>query len=404
MPWSEASVVDQRKEFVTLALKEYANVRELCRRHRISAKTGYKWIARYHAGGDAALADRSRRPRTSPTKTPPEAEAAVLAVRDAHPAWGARKIAARLVADGVADVPAVSTVNAVLARNGRIAEDESDRHKPHVRFERDEPDELWQMDFKGHVATDAGRCHPLTVLDDHSRFALVLAACADESAGTVRELLTDTFRRYGMPEKLLCDNGPPWGTAGNGEGHTELSAWLMRLGIGVLHGRPYHPQTQGKDERFHRTLKAEVLAGRQLADLVSAQRAFDLWRPDYNLRRPHEALGMKVPADRYRPSPRAFPETLPALEYGPGDDVRMVQHGGWVSWKGRRFRVGKAFHGQPVALRPTDRDGVAAVRFGRHVIAEIDLRRYDDDACRTVPDPGSRPAPEAASAPVIGGG
>src|SRR5262249_318454 len=163
--------------------------------------------------------------------------------------------------------PSVSTVTAILGRHGRIDAAESVKRQAFERFERAAPNELWQMDYKGHFTLAQGRCHPLTVIDDHSRYALGLRACRDESQPTGKGEVGGIFRRYGLPERMLMDNGPPWGAGGAGQGHTRLGVWLLELGIAVSHGRPYHPQTQGKDERFHRTLKAEAIGRRQFADL-----------------------------------------------------------------------------------------------------------------------------------------
>lgn len=374
MPWQEASAMSLRREFVHLAWQEGANVRALCRRFAISPATAYKWLGRA-AAGDALLADRSRRPRRSPARTPAAQEALVLAVRDAHPAWGARKLVAALARRGHAGLPAPSTIQAILRRHGRIDPTDPSTQGAWQRFERSHPNELWQMDFKGHVplAAGHGRCHPLTVLDDHSRFALGLEACADETATTVRARLTGLFRRYGLPEAMLMDNGAPWGDEG-GQPYTVLTTWLIRLGIAVAHGRPRHPQTQGKEERFHRTLKAEVLREPPFPDLADAQARFDRWRALYNLERPHQALGYAVPADRYHPSPRPFPDALTPIEYGPDDLVRRVFAPGRITVHGRPYRVGRAFVGQPVALRPTQETDRYAVYFCQQQITTLDLR------------------------------
>jgi len=208
MPWREVSVMEQRREFVRLALQEGVNRRELCRRFGVSPQIGYKWLARF-AAGEAALADRSRRPHASPGRVAASIEALALAVRDAHPAWGARKIARCLVRDGHA-APAVSTVHEILRRNGRVVPPAGAPGQPYRRFEKEAPNLLWQMDFKGHMPLgDGASCHPLTMVDDHSRFALCLAACADEQGGTVRTHLESTFRRYGLPEAMFVDNGGP---------------------------------------------------------------------------------------------------------------------------------------------------------------------------------------------------
>ena len=271
-------------------------------------------------------------------------------------------------------VPSASTITEILRRNGRLDETVADRHRAFVRFEHGAPNDLWQMDFKGHFALSQGRCHPLTLVDDHSRFSPGLEACADEQATTVRERLSAIFRRYGLPWRMLVDNGAPWGDDRKSR-HTWLTIWLLRLGIAVSHGRPYHPQTQGKAERFHRSLAEEVLAGPPLKGLAEYQKRFDAWRHVYNAERPHEAIGMAVPLQRYRPSSRPFPESLPPLDYDSADIVRKVDTTGRLYWRGRPFRVGKALQGQAVAIRPTRTDGRYDVCIGAHAIATIDLKQ-----------------------------
>jgi transposase InsO family protein len=372
MPFCEVSIVDQREEFVRLASQPAANVRLLSRRYGISPTTGYKWLGRYARLGREGLSDRSRRPRQSPLRSAPEMEQKVVWVRQRHPAWGARKIRYRLLALGIEGVPASSTVHAILVRHGWIDPKESAKHRAFQRFEHEAPNRLWQMDFKGDFATAQGRCYPLTVLDDHSRFAVGLQACANQQTSTVKERLSAIFRRYGLPDRMTMDNGSPWGSDAEHR-YTPLTAWLIRLEVGVSHSRPYHPQTQGKDERFHRTLGLELLNNRSFRDLGQLQRSFDDWRHLYNLERPHEALGMAVPASRYQPSPRAFPETLPPILYNSQDIVRKVQQGGEIWFRGRPFKIGNAFYGYPVALHPSPLDGVFLVFFCRQQVASINL-------------------------------
>jgi len=375
MPWQELSVMEQREEFVRLALLPGANVSELCRRFGISRDTGHRTLKRYAAQGHAGLSDRSRRPHGSPSRTAASTEAEILRIRCEHNnAWGARKIARVMEREGFADVPALSTITEVLRRHGKLEERAARHRGPFIRFEREAPNELWQMDFKGHFALSRGRCHPLTAIDDHSRFALVLDACADEQEKTVRERLTAGFRRYGMPFSMLTDNGPPWGSPA-GWRHTTLSVWLMRLGIDVHHGRPFHPQTQGKDERFHRTIDEEVLNGNSFADHAVCQVAFDRFRHSYNYERPHDALALETPASRYRPSVRSFPETLTEIAYWPGDIVRKVDSDGFISFKNQPFRIGQPFRKQPVALRAVDRDGCFDVFFCANKIGAVDLTK-----------------------------
>jgi transposase InsO family protein len=381
----EVSVMEQKLAFVMFAEREGANLRGLCRRFGISRTTGYKWLERYRLAGPAGLIELSRRPKASPLRTASAIEGKVLEVRErSNNVWGGRKIKRTLQDRGEAGIPAASTITAILRRHDRLTEAGSAQHSgPWQRFERESPNELWQMDFKGHFALHSGRCHPLTVLDDCSRFSLVLAACGDEQGGTVRRELIKAFRRYGLPLAMLMDGGSPWSDPG-GEPLTRFSAWLMRLGVRVAHGRPRHPQTQGKEERFHRTLKAEVVNGRSFRDLADCQRAFDEWRPRYNHERPHEALDMATPGERYRPSPLSFPEVLAPIDYAPGDQVRKVDGDGFISFRNRPWRISKALRGEPVALRPTADDGVYAVHYCAHRVTTLDLRQGDSEACGLV--------------------
>lgn len=372
MPWRKVSAVELREEFVMLARREGSNVRELCRRYGVSPTTAYKWLGRYASEGRSGLADRSPRPRASPGRTAVAMEERVLALRERHPAWGGRKLRRRLRDLGVADVPSASTITAILRRFGRLDDAAAAQHRAMTRFEHATPNDLWQMDFKGHFAIGQGRCHPLTVIDDHSRFALGLEACANERWTTVQARLTALFRRYGLPWRLLSDNGSPWGNDGDSR-HTLLTVWLLRLDIAISHGRPYHPQTQGKAERFHRSLMAELLTRQPFADLDECQYHFDAWRQIYNTERPHQAIGLQVPLARYRASERPFPETLPPIEYELTDIVRRVDAEGRISFHNQSLRISKAFRGHHVALRPTDQDGRFDVCFGLHPIASINL-------------------------------
>ncbi|QYA06165.1 IS481 family transposase [Agrobacterium larrymoorei] len=370
MAWREVSVVDQRSEFVMLASLEGANVSALSKRFGISRQTGYLWLRRAKAG--ETVQDRSRRPHSSPFRTPDDLERSVVDIRDEHPAWGARKIARRMRDLGM-EPPCVSTVHAVLSRHGRIGARPSER-MANGRFEREAPNLLWQMDFKGRIQMACGNwCYPLTIIDDHSRFAIAIEACPNEQLETVRARLEAIFRRYGMPMAIYCDNGNPWG-AGVPNQWTRLRVWLLKLGIELIHSRPYHPQGRGKNERFHRSLKAEVTDFTTLLDQAHAQKAFDRWRRIYNHHRPHEALGMAVPASRYRPSSRAFPNQLPEPIYDRSEIVRCVSSTkGYVSFKGKTWRVPNAFRNERLAIRSLNRTGLYGVFFGATQVAKINL-------------------------------
>ena len=272
MPWPLKNLLTMRQEFVSLASQEGVNVRELCRRFEISPTVGYKWLKRYRQAGPPGLADRSRRPGRSPQRTAPELERLVVGLRREHPAWGARKLRRRLTDLGHRDLPATSTITDILHRHGLITPERSQAAQPFQRFERAAPNQLWQVDFKGHFALSHGRCHPLCALDDHSRYNVLLAACADQQERTVRAHLTDAFRRHGLPDGVLWDNGSPWGATG--DEYTGLDVWLMRLGIRVHHGRAYHPQTQGKEERFSSHLAGRSVGLRRLAGPPAGANSF----------------------------------------------------------------------------------------------------------------------------------
>jgi transposase InsO family protein len=370
MPWKEASAMSLRLEFVLLALRNGVNLRSLCRRFGVSAPTAYKWIERYREGGVGALADRSRRPQRSPFQTSTTMEQAIVEMRS-HQGWGGRKIHRRLKNLGHQNVPAPSTITEICRRNGLCSAPERPQ-RDLQRFEASAPNLLWQIDFMGDFALYQGRCYTLTVLDDHSRFSLGISACSNQQHDTVKRQLQTTFRRYGLPQRILADNGGPWGSCGN-DGYTQLAAWFFHLGITLSHSRVCHPQTLGKDERFHRTLQYELVSRRTFTTLDDCQNHYDRWRTIYNCERPHEALRMAVPASRYQPSPQEFPEILPPIEYGADDFVRKVDTKGTISFQNRTFKIGRGFSGYPVALRPTTTDGLYNVYFCHQLIDHVDL-------------------------------
>lgn len=372
MPWKEVNLVSLRKEFIQLASQEDVCMNLLCHRFGISTKTGYKWLHRYQSEGIEALQDLSRRPHHSPNRSAPEIEEAIVHLRKAHPAWGARKLRRRLETIHGGYWPSVSTITSILHRHGFINPSESTKHKAWQRFEATASNDLWQMDFKGHFPIGTEPCHPLTILDDHSRFNLGLYACLNQTRDTVQQHLTAVFRRYGLPACIITDNGMPWG-APDCESYTGLNVWLMRLGVLVSHSRPKHPQTMGKDERFHRTLKAEAITGYYFNTFMDCQQHFDRWRRVYNLERPHDALGGNVPASRYQVSQRTFPESLPAIEYESDMLIRKVHDKGEIYFRSRMIRIGKAFRGLPVVVKPTQKDGVFDVYFIHSKISEFNL-------------------------------
>jgi transposase InsO family protein len=373
MPWKDASAMSLRSEFIALASGQGTNLSELARRFEISRKTAYKWLARARAG--ELPADRSRRPKSSPQRAAMALEAAIVDLRTAHPRWGARKLARVLHNRHFPGVPALSTITDILRRHGLIEPSASAQRTACKRFEHPSPNDLWQMDFKGTIIVGQGTCDPLTALDDHSRYNLVLRATTSQRGEIVQNALTDAFRRYGLPRCINTDNGNPWGVpSGRSSDLSTFAIWLVRVGIHLSWSAPGHPQTNGKEERFHRSFKAEVLQGRTFVDLAHAQRAFDEWRTIYNEVRPHEGIDLAVPADRYQPSPRPFPEVLPAIEYAPQDVVLKVDARGRTRLQHYDFVVSTALGGHYIAARPRDgEDGVFDLYFSHQKMGEIDL-------------------------------
>ena len=372
MPFLEKSKLSLKKEFITRNASGDLSMSELCRRYEISRPTGYKWVHRFCDEGVGGLDEKSRKPHESPARTRPEIESAVLEVRDEHPKWGARKIKKYLENRGHCGLPSPSTITAILGRHGRL-DTEGVVGGPWNRFEHEHPMDLLQMDFKGHFPIRDGRCHPLSLIDDHSRYLLGLEACRNERCETVQERLTEIFRRYGLPDSINTDNGPPWGSLGAHGQITALGLWMIRLGIKLSRSREYHPQTNGKVERFHSTLKAEVLQARSFNNIDECQATFDEWRDVYNFERPHQALDLKTPSERFQMSDRRFPEELPEIEYGPDDEIRKVHDGGIICFRGTRYRVGRELKGLPVAVRRTVDDGEFDVFCIRQRVLHINL-------------------------------
>lgn len=383
MPWQEWTVEKRRREFVEFAQQTGVSMREVCHRFGISPKTGYKVLQRYREEGEAGLTDRSRRPHASPTTTAPDLVATICDLRRQY-GWGGRKIHHYLQRQGGGGVPAPSTVTAILRREGLLTPDGPPVTGTFRRVERAASNDLWQMDFMGHRPLRQGRVHPLTILDDHSRYLLAVQALADERHVAVQEVLIGCFQRYGLPWTILTDNGPPWGTMG-APGWTQFHVWLLRLGITLWHGAPYHPQTQGKVERVHRTMSREVFGSQIFPDLRDTQAAFDAFRPVYNHDRPHDALANGVPHDRYRLSGRPYPEQLPEITYADDVTVRVVTAKGTIHYAGRRIQIGEAFQQLPVGLVATATDGVMQVRFAHHALGQVDLRPPRTEMCYLCP-------------------
>lgn len=367
MPWESRTVEKQRKAFAQAAM-QCSNFSALCREFGIDRHTGYKWKARYAA--QQPLTDRSRRPHKSPYRTPEKVERLILSVRKENPGWGAKTIRDVLLQEGHKNIPCTKTVNNILHRYGCISPEESEKRRPFVRFEKEQCNQMWQTDFKGEFRmADGSYCYPLTILDDHSRFSLEIAPRLS-TANVVIPVFSEVFREYGLPDSILSDNGAQF--AGFRKGYTQFERWLMDLDILPIHGRIKHPQTQGKIERFHRTMKQELLNHTAIANIDDAQQKFSRWRDKYNNIRPHEALGMKRPGEVYVPSQRQFVETVKPYEYGGAYHVIKVNSWGYVRFDKWQVYLSETMIDRYIEFRPSP-DGETFIACYRNFqIAEFD--------------------------------
>lgn len=365
MPWKDRTVKELREEFVCAA-KEAANFSSLCREFGITRKTGYKWVER--AKENEGLSDRSHIPFSIPSRTVPEIEDLIVSMRLDNPGWGGKKILQVLENRGYRNLPCIRTANNILKRNHCISPEESAKRSAFVRFQREHCNEMWQTDFKGDFALLNGeRCFPFDILDDCSRFCLKLEAKG--SMQGIRKSFENTFREYGMPKSILSDNGAQF--AGFRGGYTQFERWLMDLDISPIHGRIVHPQTQGKIERFHRSMKDELLKYAVFADLEEAASALNDWREKYNNLRPHEALNMKCPADVYTASTRKYPEKIRDYEYSGAYPLIKVNNWGYLRFDNIRVYLSETMADTRVEIHAVEGD-IFEVYYRNYRIAQID--------------------------------
>ena len=392
MAWQDVAPMEERVRFVLEATREAKGITGLCREFGISRKTGYKWLARYRAWGLDGLHELSRRPRASPTRIPAAVEALLLRERHRHRTWGPKKLRAVLATKYAVDpVPAVSTIGKLLQRHGLTRK--TRRRRPvsqpdrRTRTAATHPNAVWAADFKGWFRTrDGQRCDPLTLSDLASRYVLTCRIVAGQRRDRVRPVFRQIFRRFGLPEVLRGDNGPPVGSRGVC-GLSQLSAWWLQLGIRLEFIEPGHPEQNGAHERMHRTLKAETT--RPPAATPRAQQArFDRWRHTFNVERPHEALGMQRPAERYRPSARRYTEHPAPFAYPGHYEVRRVKSTGIVRWRNQVWYLSAALRGMTVGLTEVD-ETRWAVYFGELLLGYLDARTPGSLEPATLPTPGS---------------
>lgn len=369
MPWEEKTVTASRKEFVERVLGHEKSKSALCREYGISRVTGDKWIERYLKG--ESMEDLSRAPHSHPNKIPIEIEEEIVRMRLKEPALGAKKIK-RMMENNNIKAPAKSTINEVLRRNDLITREASLAAQHYQRFQREEPNELWQADFKGNFLMKNGeRCHPLSIIDDCSRFCICADALPNEQLKCTKEAFTGAFRLYGLPKSILCDNGTPWGSS-QSTSITNFEVWLMELGILTIHIRPQHPQCQGKVERFNGSYKRERLKYYVPEDLTDAQRCREEYREFYNDVRPHEAIGMDTPSEHYSVSTREYTDVVKTWDYESGGEMRRVKSSGYLTFRGQGYYLSEGLGDKDVMLYPSeDEDGVFLVVFREFVVAKL---------------------------------
>lgn len=335
-----------RKEFVESALSS-KNFSATCREFGITRKTGYKWCERYRSGEE--LTDKSRRPSVIAKRTPTETEEIIVSLRKENPGWGAKKLKEVLERRGYA-IPCTKTVNNILNRYGCISPEQSLKHKPFVRFEKDRCNEMWQTDFKGEFRmADNNYCYPLNIFDDHSRFSIKIAPGLTTANMTI-PTFRSAFDEFGMPDSVLSDNGAQF--AGLRQGFTQFEKWLMNHDVLPIHGRIKHPQTQGKIERFHRSMKEELLKHTTMLDIDDANAKLQAWREKYNNERPHEALNMRCPAEVYEPSNRTYTDKIAKYEYDGRFHVIKVNNWGYVRFDRWQVYLSDTMIGERVEFRP----------------------------------------------------
>lgn len=370
MPWKVDPVPELRFAFVQLVRTAKIPISVACRQFSICRTTGYKWLKRYDlnsTSGSTALCDHSRRPHRSPDRTSSEIESKVLALRD-RSNWGPRKIH-RCLAASIPDFPSIRTCANILKRHGRV-DPPSIPPAPPQLFERPEPNQLWQCDFKGPLEIQRRRVAPFTVLDDCSRYLLALRAGFEQTVHFAWEILWDVFGEVGLPDSILCDHAFGCTAATYLPSISWFESRLLRLDVRCLHGRPYHPQTQGKVERIHRTFDRELWPRTRRDCLENFNADCERWRRcSYNLIRPHESLGDAPPITRYRPSPRKRPARLPDLSYPMGAELRKVSSVGDIRWKKYRILVGRGVAGDLVHVE--EQDSEIVVYYARHLIRRI---------------------------------
>jgi len=380
MPWKETRKMDQRTEFALRSMKT-TNFRQLCREYGISAKTGYKWKQRFLECGLGGMEEESRRPRGHPSELSEEVVCEIVRLKTAHPHWGPRKIRDLYGRKHCRDIPSESSFKRVLERAGLTVQRKRRSRETGGRLalgrKAQAANEIWTVDFKGWWKDREGlRVEPLTVRDEHSRMLLEMRLLEDSRTESVRSCFERLFERHGLPGAIRSDNGPPFASSQGLLGLSRLSVWWLALGVGLERSRPGCPQDNGAHERMHLDIRRELQGGRIGRD----QAAFDLWRDEYNHERPHEALGMKRPAEVYENSTRIWSGTPDDIDYG-DMMTRRVHRNGWIHFEGERIGLSVALGGWSVGLSPRP-EGLLEVWFAELLVGHLDPETSSFSASR----------------------
>lgn len=377
MPWKVINPMDLKVQFINNWNNGYSSKTDLSQKYGISRPTVYKLIERYEQRGIEGLKEQSRAPKTCPHRTPEKVINLVIQEKLKNRKRGPRKIRAQLKRQHPdLELPAISTISYWLKKEGLV-----EKRKKRLRVpsytqpfcECKAPNDVWSIDYKGQFYMKNGRvCYPLTVSDNSSRFLLGCKALEGPRYVPTRCYIESVFREYGLPDAIRSDNGTPFAGKGIG-GLSRLSIWFIQLGIVPERIEKGCPQQNSRHERMHRTLKSDILDS-IARNIKEQQKAFDIFRYDFNHHRPHESLNDQTPSEFYKKSNRPYVDCPHMPEYGYDYTVRHVKHSGEIKFKGRMFYVTGLLAKQPVGLKEIA-DGIWQLQYSFYVLGSVDLRK-----------------------------
>jgi transposase InsO family protein len=380
MPWKETDAMKEKRGFIDAMLKQDRPFRELCQEQGISEKTGYKWRKRFLEQGYAGLEEESRAPQKHPNAIDGDTAAEIIRLRLAHPSWGGKKLLVLYQkAHPNLPLPSLASINRIIEKAGLLKKKRvytaaitSNCSRLNQALEVHEPNDVWCIDFKGWWRSDGEICEPFTVRDKHSRKVLCARLMTSKTAEAVRAVMTELFRKYGLPKAIHSDNGSPFAATNGILRLTTLSAWWITLGILPERSQPGRPGQNGSLERMHADIAREI-EGKIAGGIAANQAALDVWVKDYNSVRPNEAIGMKTPDEVYKPSERKYTGDYDVLEYPAGYLPRKVFKSGEIIVNGVRVTIGSALRGWHVGLREQKQQNVYDVFLAEFLLGTLDM-------------------------------